>query len=412
MPQTFAVSSRSTVTVELRREAPTIVARYLPRISTYVVAIASGHRQRPGAVTRWTDAGGHGDVAHADGPARRWPLPWSPRRSAVPVTAPRRPPTPTSTQAPAPRPRCCATSSTCSHAEAEAAAEDYGAANDRRSSEVVSQLLAGRRGRRRRADRGRRRAAGRTADAARHMYMTGGTGSLYASVLAGQSISDVLDRIASVDSVVRGDIVASDEARLDVAEATADPRRPGRSSPRSKHAPGDRSGLPRRPAPRRCWHGRAWRSTPPTARARPRRARARRRAGARPRPQRAAAATDGRPELDHRARARRPGARGRPRDRRGRGRARPRRTPSARSPTCAAGWARRTPRAAADATAPPPAGARAALPTTAAATTAPAGPRARSASTARASWCGSSARRASACRAPRASSGRSGATSR
>jgi cell wall-associated NlpC family hydrolase len=103
------------------------------------------------------------------------------------------------------------------HAEAEAAAEDYGAANDA-LEQIVSQLLV--------ADedvdlaQGRAdQAAGRTADAARHMYMTGGSGSLYASVLAGQSISDVLDRLASVDSIVRGDIVASDEARQQVVEA-------------------------------------------------------------------------------------------------------------------------------------------------------------------------------------------------
>jgi cell wall-associated NlpC family hydrolase len=105
------------------------------------------------------------------------------------------------------------------HAEAEAAAEDYGAANDA-LEQTVSQLLA--------ADedvdlaQGRAdQAAGRTADAARHMYMTGGAGSLYASVLAGQSISDVLDRLASVDSIVRGDIVASDTASQDVAAAKA-----------------------------------------------------------------------------------------------------------------------------------------------------------------------------------------------
>ena len=104
-------------------------------------------------------------------------------------------------------------------AQAEAAAEDYGEANGA-LEEVVTQLLV--------ADQGvddaqtlADQADGRTADAARHMYMTGGIGSLYASVLSGQSISDVLDRLASVDSIVRGDIVASDQARLSVTEATA-----------------------------------------------------------------------------------------------------------------------------------------------------------------------------------------------
>lgn len=104
-------------------------------------------------------------------------------------------------------------------AQAEAAAEDYGAANDA-LEQVVSKLLV--------ADQSvddatdlAKKADGRTADAARHMYMTGGAGSLYASVLSGQSISDVLDRIASVNSIVSGDIVASDEARRTVAEATA-----------------------------------------------------------------------------------------------------------------------------------------------------------------------------------------------
>ncbi|MFN8167930.1 MAG: NlpC/P60 family protein [Candidatus Nanopelagicales bacterium] len=104
-------------------------------------------------------------------------------------------------------------------ARAEAAAEDYGAANDA-LEQVVSKLLV--------ADQTvddaslvEQQADGRTADAARHMYMTGGAGSLYASVLSGQTISDVLDRIASVNSIVSGDIVASDEARRTVAEATA-----------------------------------------------------------------------------------------------------------------------------------------------------------------------------------------------
>jgi hypothetical protein len=41
VPQSFAVGSRNTVTVELRREAPVIVARYIPRLNSYVVATAT-----------------------------------------------------------------------------------------------------------------------------------------------------------------------------------------------------------------------------------------------------------------------------------------------------------------------------------------------------------------------------------
>ena len=47
VPQSFAVSSRNTVTVELRREAPTIAARYLPGVNSYVVATASGSANDP-----------------------------------------------------------------------------------------------------------------------------------------------------------------------------------------------------------------------------------------------------------------------------------------------------------------------------------------------------------------------------
>jgi hypothetical protein len=41
VPQSFQVSARNTVTVELRREAPVILARYIPRINSYVVATAT-----------------------------------------------------------------------------------------------------------------------------------------------------------------------------------------------------------------------------------------------------------------------------------------------------------------------------------------------------------------------------------
>ncbi len=105
------------------------------------------------------------------------------------------------------------------HAAAEAAAEDYGDANDQ-LDQVVAKLIN--------ADADldaanldARTAEGRTSDAARQMYMTGGPGALYASVLSGQDIGDVLDRLASVDSVVRGSIIAGSDARERVAAATA-----------------------------------------------------------------------------------------------------------------------------------------------------------------------------------------------
>ena len=47
VPQSFAISSNNTVTVEVRREAPVVVARYLPRIDTYVVATASASAGDP-----------------------------------------------------------------------------------------------------------------------------------------------------------------------------------------------------------------------------------------------------------------------------------------------------------------------------------------------------------------------------
>lgn len=38
VPQGFSVGANNTVTVELRRDAPVILARYVPRVSSYVVA--------------------------------------------------------------------------------------------------------------------------------------------------------------------------------------------------------------------------------------------------------------------------------------------------------------------------------------------------------------------------------------
>lgn len=42
IPQSFSVGANNTVTVELRREAPVIMARYVPRVNSYVVATATG----------------------------------------------------------------------------------------------------------------------------------------------------------------------------------------------------------------------------------------------------------------------------------------------------------------------------------------------------------------------------------
>jgi len=103
--------------------------------------------------------------------------------------------------------------------ESEAAAEDYGAVNDQLSTLVTQLIIA-----EQNVDsthQNVRAAVGRTDDAARQMYMTGGPSAIYASVLDGHDISDVLDRIASVNSVVRGDIVATGDARTQAAQASA-----------------------------------------------------------------------------------------------------------------------------------------------------------------------------------------------
>jgi len=105
------------------------------------------------------------------------------------------------------------------NAEAEAAAEDWGAANDA-VSDVVTRLLLAEQA----VDsshQGVDASVARTDDAARQMYMTGGPSAIYASVLDGSDISDVLDRISSVNSVVQGDIVATGDARTVAAKALA-----------------------------------------------------------------------------------------------------------------------------------------------------------------------------------------------
>ncbi len=103
--------------------------------------------------------------------------------------------------------------------ELEAATEDYGAAQGA-LNDVVTRMLT--------ADQGvddahiaAAQATARTDSAAAQMYMTGGPGALYASVLDGSSISDVLDRLASVDSVVRGDLVDSRAADAQARTAVA-----------------------------------------------------------------------------------------------------------------------------------------------------------------------------------------------
>jgi cell wall-associated NlpC family hydrolase len=105
-------------------------------------------------------------------------------------------------------------------AEAEAAAEDYGDASSA-LDDVVARMLTSDQD----VDAANLDAAvadGRKADAVRQMYMSGGPSALYASVLTGESIGDVLDRIASVEGVVRGDIVAGSDARERAAAAAND----------------------------------------------------------------------------------------------------------------------------------------------------------------------------------------------
>ena len=105
-------------------------------------------------------------------------------------------------------------------ARAEAAAEDYGDINAQLDTLVTRMLTAD--SELDDATQEKRASQGRQDDVARQMYMAGGPTALYASVLSGQDIGDVLDRIASVESVVRGDIVATDEAsdRVQLAAQT------------------------------------------------------------------------------------------------------------------------------------------------------------------------------------------------
>jgi cell wall-associated NlpC family hydrolase len=102
-------------------------------------------------------------------------------------------------------------------AEAEAAAEDYGAANDTLGAVVTRLVLANQ------AVDTTQQAANAASDrkdaVAAQLYMSGGPSAIYSSVLSGTDISDVLDRIASVDSVVRGEIVSTTDAQAQAVGA-------------------------------------------------------------------------------------------------------------------------------------------------------------------------------------------------
>ena len=102
-------------------------------------------------------------------------------------------------------------------AQSEAAAEDYGAATSE-LEDIVTRLLLAEQG----VDATHSAledAVSRTDNAAAQLYMSGGPSAMYASVLDGHDISDVLDRMASVDSVVRGTILATGAARSSAASA-------------------------------------------------------------------------------------------------------------------------------------------------------------------------------------------------
>jgi len=102
-------------------------------------------------------------------------------------------------------------------AEVEAAAEDYGAA-DQELNDVVTRLTLANEA----VDSSQSAADAQVAAtdaAAAQLYMSGGPGAIYGSVLDGHDISDVLDRIASVDSVVRGQIAQTTSAQATAARA-------------------------------------------------------------------------------------------------------------------------------------------------------------------------------------------------
>jgi len=102
-------------------------------------------------------------------------------------------------------------------AESEMAAEDYGAADDQLNQVVTALIVA--QGNLDTATQNADAQVAHTDDVAAQMYMAGGPSALYASVLDGRSISDALDRIASVNAVVRGDIVATMQSQAQVRTA-------------------------------------------------------------------------------------------------------------------------------------------------------------------------------------------------
>jgi cell wall-associated NlpC family hydrolase len=102
-------------------------------------------------------------------------------------------------------------------ARTERAIEAYNAAGASLGQAVTAHLLADRQLAATRSEA----AAGRMAAAARvrALYVAGGQTALYASVLQGESLADVLDRYRRVQAVVAGDHDAVDRADLAVGQA-------------------------------------------------------------------------------------------------------------------------------------------------------------------------------------------------
>ena len=363
------------MTVELRREARDDRRPLHPAHQELHRRHGHGQRQRPGQVGP-VDTRGSAQGRRAGARARTAADRRAARRDLLGAScsrAPRAPrPTPTSPRR-APPPPSCATSSTGSTPRPRRPPRTTATANDA-LEQTVSQLLVADEDVDARAGPAPTGGRGRTADAARHMYMTGGPGSLYASVLAGESISDVLDRhrLGRLGRARRhrrlrrraraggrgreGDARQTSRCSPPASTRLEDAARRGRHPGRDAAAPGARA---------------AYDSADALVRDLVERERAMAQARAEAAARAAATAVD--PNwttepvpADRAPRSTAPSPRRRP--------PRRRRTPSAPSPTPAAGWGRRTPPAAAARTALAPAGARAARRTTAAPTTAPAAP--------------------------------------
>jgi cell wall-associated NlpC family hydrolase len=102
--------------------------------------------------------------------------------------------------------------------QAEQAAEEYDAAYDQLGQVVTAHLTA-----QQHLDEAVSTADARTATAGRRvraLYMSGGAPALYATVLQGADINDVLSRLQSVRRVVEVDRTAKHAATLDVADRT------------------------------------------------------------------------------------------------------------------------------------------------------------------------------------------------